>query len=98
MRMAGRIGRAGMSPVVNHLASLVSTWSPPGLPLSGRAWKHTANGWRTGMAVTAAALVVVPLFAVAKRSLRPGSASARRWSVMASRWVVWPCTEDGHRS
>jgi Bacterial regulatory proteins, luxR family len=36
-----------MSPVVNHLASLVSTWSPPGLPLSGRAWKHSANGWRT---------------------------------------------------
>src|SRR2546429_355410 len=41
MRMAGWIGRAGMSPMVNHRASLVSTWSPPGLPLSGRAWKHT---------------------------------------------------------
>ena len=35
-RMAGRIGRAGMSPAGNHRASLVSTWSPPGLPLSGR--------------------------------------------------------------
>ena len=41
-----RIGREGMSPMVNHLASLVSTWSPPGLPYSGLAWKHTANGWR----------------------------------------------------
>ncbi len=49
-RMVGRIGRAGMSPLVNHRASLVSTWSPPGLPLSGRAWKHTANGWRTSPA------------------------------------------------
>ena len=36
--------------MVNHRASLVSTWSPPGLPLSGRAWKHTANGWRTSAA------------------------------------------------
>jgi hypothetical protein len=39
-----------MSPMVNHRASLVSTWSPPGLPLSGRAWKHIANGWRTSLA------------------------------------------------
>jgi hypothetical protein len=36
-RMAGRIGRAGMSPVVNHRASLVSTWSPPGWNTMGNA-------------------------------------------------------------
>ena len=45
-----RIGRAGMSLAVNQRASLVSTWSPPRLPLSGRPWKHTANGWRTSPA------------------------------------------------
>jgi hypothetical protein len=43
MRMAGRIGRAEMSPMAIHLASLVSTSSPPGLPLRGRARKHAAN-------------------------------------------------------
>jgi len=62
------------------------------------ASQHRPEQSMAGMAVMAAALVVMPLVAVAKRSLRPGSACVRRWSLMASRWVVWPCAEDGHRS
>ncbi len=55
------------------------------------ASQHRPEQSTAGMAVTAAALVVMPLLAVAKRSLRPGSARVRRWSLRASRWVVALC-------